>query len=148
MNILSRSICVCIGAAVFFAAVAGRAAEEPAKAKPASATQEKRGNSASLEKMLLGTWFGPCCGGDYTFNADGTYVVHNFTPGGNTLTGTWSIRWDALPPTLVLLCKTSNFTKNGSDRTEYEYLGKPEEIKLVELNEKNFSFRTPDGKRD
>jgi hypothetical protein len=148
MKTLFRSIQVCICTALCSAVVAGHAAEVPAKAESASATQAKPGNSASLEKKLLGTWYGPCCGGDYTFNADGTYVVQNFTPGGNTLTGTWSIRWDALPPTLILLCKTSDFTKNDSDRTEYEYLGKPVEIKLVELNEKNFSYRTPDGKRD
>ena len=37
----------------------------------------------------MGNWKGPACGGDYTFSADGTFELRSFTPGGNTLTGTY-----------------------------------------------------------
>ncbi len=108
----------------------------------------KGGELAALEKMLLGTWHGPACGGDYTFNADGTFDLQHFTPGNNTLTGTWSVRWDALPPTLVLKCRTSDFKKNDPNRPEYEYLGKILELKLVELNSDTLAYRFPNEKAE
>jgi hypothetical protein len=114
----------------------------------ASHAEDKKPDALNaLEKKLLGVWSGPACGGDYTFNADGTFVMVNFTPGGNKLTGTWSIRWDALPPTLVLIAKTSDFTtKPGAgNRQEYEYLNKPLEVKLLELNDKSFRYKYPNG---
>jgi hypothetical protein len=101
---------------------------------------------AVLTQELLGAWRGPDCGGDYTFNADGTYELRHFTPGNNTLTGAWSIRWDALPPTLVLVCKTFDFKIIAPDRAEYEYLGKPLELKLVELSGDALVYRFPDAK--
>jgi hypothetical protein len=107
---------------------------------------EKGQALAALERKLLGSWDGPPCGGDYTFKSDGTLEVQNFTPGRNTLTGTWSIRWDALPPTLILTCKTSDFTQRDTTRPEYRYLGKPREFKLVELNDNAFSFENPEDK--
>jgi hypothetical protein len=96
---------------------------------------------AALEHKLLGTWLGPACGGDYTFNADGTYAMHNFTPGQKTLTGTWFIRWDSLPPTLVVTCKTSDFTRTGG--SEYQYLGKPLELRIVQLDDQLFIYHYP-----
>ena len=84
---------------------------------------EKREGPDTLQKKLLGTWYGPDCGGDYTFHPDGTFDLHHFTPGQNTLTGTWSIRWDALPPTLVVTCQSSDFLKKDPTGTEYEFLG-------------------------
>lgn len=111
-------------------------ATAPAQTRPAPqpAQSVESPQLAALHKKLLGTWYGPSCGGDYTFNADGTYEVHNFTPGNNTLTGTWSVRWDNLRPVLVLLCKTSDFKKNDASRPEYENLGKPVEVRLLELS--------------
>ena len=96
-----------------------------------------------MEKRLLGTWNGPACGGDYTFNADGTFDVQNFTPGRNRLTGTWFVRWDALPPTLVVTCKTCDFTKMDPTRPEYRYLDKAREFKLLELNGDALALWTP-----
>jgi RNA polymerase sigma factor (sigma-70 family) len=98
---------------------------------------------AALEKKLLGNWKGGACEGDYTFSPDGTFGLRHFTPGGNTVTGTWAIRWDALPPALVLTCKTSDFKKKDPTRAEYEYLGKALELKLLELNGDAFVFRYP-----
>lgn len=108
---------------------------------PAPPTTRPTRDLALLELKVLGFWQGPACGGDYTFNPDGTYVMENFTPGQNTLTGTWSIRWDALPPTLLLSCKTSDFKKKVPDRAECEYLGKTQEVKLLVLNDKSLSYR-------
>jgi hypothetical protein len=98
---------------------------------------------AELERKLLGVWRGPPCGGDYTFNNDGTFVLRNFTPGGNTLTGVWSVRWEALPPTLVLEFKSSDFRKKDPDREEFKYLGKALELKLLELNRETLVYRLP-----
>jgi hypothetical protein len=122
-------------------------ATAPAENVPASPSAAEKGPElAALEKKLLGAWYGPACGGDYTFKADGTFELKHFTPGNNTLTGTWSIRWDALPPTLLLSCKTSDFQKRDMTRPEYEYLGKTREAKLLELNGDAFVYRFPNDK--
>jgi hypothetical protein len=104
-----------------------------------TADKPKEGPIA-LEKKLLGAWQGPACGGDYTFNADGTFEVKHFTPGNNTLAGAWSIRWDALPPTLVLTCKTSDFKKKDPGRPEYEHLGKALELRLLQLDNEKLAY--------
>lgn len=114
-------------------AVAATTARTQAAPATKPAGPGKGAELAALEQKLLGTWRGGDCVGDYTFNADGTYELNHFTPGNNTLTGTWSLRWDALPPTLVVLCKTSDFKKTAPNWPEYEYLGKPLESKVIEL---------------
>lgn len=120
---------------------------QPARtAPPLSDSAEASPGTAAIEKLLVGTWYGPSCGGDYTFNADHTFDVKHFTPGNNSLTGTWTIRWDALPPTLVLTFKTSDFKKKDPTREEYPYVGKDREPKLLELNKKEFAFHEPSDK--
>jgi hypothetical protein len=96
-----------------------------------------------LEKKLHGGWKGGSCDGDFTFNPDGTFDLRHFSPGNNTLTGTWSLRWDALPPKLVLMCKTSDFKKKDPSRPEYEYLGKPLELKLIRLDDDALAYQYP-----
>jgi hypothetical protein len=129
---------------------AGKAEEAPAATAAAqkvpASGPAKGAELAALEKKLLGAWTGPACAGDYTFKADGTFDVRHFTPGGNTLSGTWSVRWDALPPTLVLTCTKSDFKQKDPSRAEYEYLGKARELKLVELNGDAFVYRLPNAK--
>jgi hypothetical protein len=115
-------------------AVSGQIAQRSPTADSESTKAER---FVKLEKKLHGTWYGPACGGDYTFRADGTFELKHFTPGGNTLTGDWSLRWDALPPTLVILCKTSDLEK-------YEYLNKPLEVKLLELDGDRIALRMLD----
>jgi len=106
-----------------------------ARVVPASQpTGAEMAELAALKRKLLGDWRGGPCVGDYTFNADGTFELRNFTPGQNILTGTWTLRWDALPPTLVVTCRTSDFRKRDPSRPEYEYLGKALELKLLELD--------------
>jgi hypothetical protein len=127
---------------------AGASSTAPAQIVPASqpAGPAKGGELAALEQKLLGTWRGRPCDGDYTFNPDGTFELKNFTPGGNTVTGAWSLRWDALPPTLVLMCKTSDFRKKDPGRPEWEHLGKALELKLLELNSDALVYRFPGDK--
>lgn len=115
-------------------------------AEPQRPETGKGDQLAALEKMLLGTWDGPACGGDFTFNPDGTYELTSFTPGNNTLTGTWELRWDAIPPTLVLTCKTSDLKKKDPTRQEYEYLGKAQAVKVLELNKDGLFLRFLNGK--
>lgn len=62
-------------------------------------------------------------------------------PGDNTLTGAWSICWNALPPTLVVTCKTSDFQTKNPTRAEYEHLGQPRKAKLLELNRETLIYR-------
>ena len=121
-------------------------AQNAATSQPAGV--EKGRELAALEKKLLGSWKGGPCVGDYSFDADGTFELHHFTPGNNTVTGDWSIRWDALPPTLVLTCKTSDFKKKTPSRQEYQYLGKDLELKLLELNSEALVCRSPNDKGD
>lgn len=97
----------------------------------------------ALKEKLLGTWYGPDCGGDYTFHSDGTFEMKRFTPGNNTLTGEWSIRWNELPPTLVVVCKTSDIKKNDPERREYEHLNQPQELKLIELTAEDLALELP-----
>jgi hypothetical protein len=81
---------------------------------------------AALERRLHGTWNGPPCTGRLTLGADGTFERRNYSPGNYRLTGTWEVRWNALPPTLVLACKTSDCPG---------FVGKTSEVKLVQLDD-------------
>lgn len=89
-----------------------------------------------LEKKLHGEWDGGPCMGDWVFAADGTFVLKNFSPGGDTFTGAWKVRWDALPPTLALTFKTS-------DAPEHFKVGQTWEVKLVQLDDETFAYKRP-----
>jgi hypothetical protein len=79
---------------------------------------------AALEHKMIGAWQGQTgCAGNFLFRADGTYELKGYGPGGDDFAGTWKVRWDALPPTLVLTCKTSEIP---------EELGK---LKLIQLDD-------------
>jgi uncharacterized protein (TIGR03067 family) len=47
---------------------------------------------------------------------------------------TWQLRWHALPPTLVLTCKTSDYSG---------YVGEIEEVKLVQLDNEALALQYP-----
>ena len=100
----------------------------------ATAAANKGEALAALERKLLGVWHGGPCMGSITFKADGTFTREHYSPGNNTLAGVWSVRWESLPPTLVMTCKTSD----GQD-----YIGKTDELKLVELNGEVLTYRHP-----
>ena len=93
-------------------------------------------NTAALERKLDGAWKGngPCDGG-FTFRPDGSYERRLHGPGGNNSAGAWEVRWDALPPTLVLTCKTSD---------DPAYLRK-DEVKLIQLDDHGFAYTYASG---
>ena len=124
---------------------AGPSTTAPAQNVPAS-RPVRGGEVAALEQKLLGAWKGGLCLGDYTFNPDGTFELRHFTPGDNTLAGAWSLRWDALPPTLLLTYKTSDFKKRAPNWPEFEFLGKTVESKILELNSDALLLHFPHDK--
>lgn len=96
---------------------------------------EQRPNApVPLEKKLHGEWQGGPCMGDWTFGADGTFALTNYSPGGNRFTGLWKVRWDALPPTLVLTFQTS-------DAPHHFQVGQRWEVKIVQLDDETFAYK-------
>ena len=92
---------------------------------------------ATLEQKLHGEWIGGPCEGELTLGADGTFERRHYSPGDNKLTGTWEVRWNALPPTLVLACKTSD---------DPDFVGKTSEVKLIQLDDEALAYQYPGGK--
>jgi hypothetical protein len=87
-----------------------------------------------LEQKLIGTWKGQGgCTGVIDFNSDGTFEWRHYGPGDATRTGKWTIRWDALPPTLVLTLKSSKIKEEE---------GKDLELKITTLDDSSLSFRS------
>jgi len=100
------------------------------------AADKPDGVPIALERKLHGGWKGGACQGDWTFAADGTFVLTHYSPGNNRLTGRWSVRWDALPPTLVLTIKTSD----APDRIK---IGQAWEVKLTQLDDAVLAYEWP-----
>jgi hypothetical protein len=98
----------------------------------APASRDRKDTPVGLEQKLMGKWEkgGPCIG-DITFRADGTYERQHFSPGNNTVSGKWRMRWDALPPTLVLTCEEA-------DREDL--IGKKWEMKVMRLDDDELHF--------
>jgi len=90
--------------------------------------KERGKDLAALEQKMLGVWQGGGCDGRLVLRADGTYELTDYGPAGQKFAGTFRVRWDALPPTLVLTCKTSRVQ---------ELVGKTTEVRLVKLDDKN-----------
>jgi hypothetical protein len=88
---------------------------------------------AALEHRLVGTWRGEYgCTGNFLFRADGTYELRGKGPGGNNSAGAWKVRWDVLPGTLVLTCRTSEIP---------EEVGESTEMKLIRLDQRSFAVQ-------
>jgi hypothetical protein len=88
---------------------------------------------AVLTAKLHGDWNGQGpCEGRIVFRPDCTYERIQHGPGGVNSTGIWSIRWDALPPTLVLHTKTSD---------DPDAAVKTLEVKLIQLEDAAFAFQ-------
>ena len=95
----------------------------------------------ALEQKLLGTWKSQTgCAGNFLFRADGTYELTGYGPAPYDSAGTWKVRWDALPPTLVLTCKTSEVP---------DEVGKATEVRLIQLDNKSLAVKraSPDVDR-
>ena len=87
---------------------------------------------AVLEKKMLGAWKGQTgCDGNFLFRADGTYELTEYGPAPHDSAGTWKVRWDALPPTLVLTCKAAEIP---------DEVGKTTEVKLIKLDAKSLAI--------
>jgi hypothetical protein len=92
---------------------------------------------AALEHKMLGTWKGQHgCAGNFVFRADGTYELTDYGPAPYDSAGTWKVRWDALPPTLVLTCKTSEVPAE---------VGKATQVKLIRLDGETLAVKHPNG---
>lgn len=90
----------------------------------------------ALERKLHAEWVGQGpCDGRLTLRADGTYERRLYGPAGINSAGTWKVRWDALPPTLVLVCKTSDGP--GEDA------GTTYEPKLIQLDDAALVYKFP-----
>jgi hypothetical protein len=104
-------------------------------AAPLPPTKASR-DLAALEKKLHGTWVGEAaCQGGLVLRSDGTYARTNYGPGAANSSGTWTVRWDALPPTLVLDCKEAD------DPDEV----RRDEVKVVRLDNGKLAFTYPDA---
>ena len=102
----------------------------------AQAADKPKEGPVALERKLHGAWKGPACGGDWAFKSDGTFAVEHYSPGNNKLAGTWAVRWNALPPTLVLTFQTSD----DPDRLK---VGETWEVKLIQLDDEALAFEWP-----
>jgi hypothetical protein len=88
---------------------------------------------AALTAKLHGEWNGQGpCEGRIVFQANCTYERIHHGPGGVNSTGTWKVRWDALPPTLILRCKTSD---------DPAKCGQTLEVKLIQLDDGDFAYQ-------
>jgi hypothetical protein len=102
------------------------------KADPTAPAIDFRREPGGVEKVLLGGWHGTAsCQGDVTFRADGTYSWIHFGPGDATVAGSWAIRWDALPPTLVMTPTAS---------TDKDYIVLKAEVKVLRLDDKSLVY--------
>jgi hypothetical protein len=93
-----------------------------------------------LEKKMLGAWKGQTgCDGNFLFRADGTYELTGYGPAPYDSAGTWKVRWDALPPTLVLTCKTSEIPDEVAKTTEVKLIKLDDESLAIEYANRNGS---------
>jgi hypothetical protein len=90
-----------------------------------------------VERLLQGEWkgLGPC-EGSLTLKPDGSYQRIHRGPAGDNSSGTWEMKWDALPPKLVLKCDTADLPL---------YV-RTEEVKLLELGDRWLVFQYPQVK--
>jgi hypothetical protein len=116
--------------------VAGKGVKDTEKVLgeiPCPPVKERVKELAALENKILGIWKGRGgCNGRFVFRADGTYELTGYGPAGDDSAGTWSVRWDALPATLVLTCKTADFR---------DAIGKTVEVKLIRLDDNNLAIK-------
>ena len=87
---------------------------------------------AALDQKIVGAWKGQsACSGCLIVRADGTYELTGYGPAACDSAGTWKLRRDAQPATLVLTCKTSEIA---------EEVGKATEVKVVKLTDTSLAF--------
>jgi hypothetical protein len=92
---------------------------------PLTAADKSDVAPSAIELLLLGKWVGGPCMGTWTFAADGTFAVENYSPGAIRFSGTWRVNTNALPPMLSFVCKASE---------EPTRIGRSWDMKIVSLN--------------
>jgi hypothetical protein len=102
----------------------------PATAAPPAGRAE--GAPVALERKLWGTWRGGACAGDLTLKPNGAFERRHYGPAGQALSGTWAVKWDALPPTLVLTCTDSDWAGE---------IGTRQEVKIVQLDDAALAYQ-------
>ena len=108
-------------------AVLFAASLSPATAAP-PAGRSGGGRGPGAEAVGDVAWRGVRRGPD--LGANGAFERRHYGPDNQTLSGTWKVRWDALPPTLVLTSRT---------RSRGE-IGTVQEVKLVRLDDVVFAY--------
>lgn len=100
---------------------------------PARKLEKPANDLADLKQKLHGAWkgLGPC-EGKITFRANGTYERTDYGPAGDNTAGVWKIRWDALPPTLLLTCTISEDPMD---------VGKTLAVKLIRLDNEGLELQ-------
>jgi hypothetical protein len=101
----------------------------PTAAPPAG---RAAGVPVALERKLWGAWRGGPCMGDLALKANGTFERRHYGPDNQALSGTWSVKWDALPPTLVLTCTDADWAGQ---------IGTKQEVKIVQLDEATLAYQ-------
>jgi len=97
------------------------------------AADKQSGALAALEGKLQGTWDGNGpCDGWLILRADGTSERRRYGPAGINCAGTWTLSWNAIPPTLTFNCKTSD---------EPQHVGRELRLKLIQLDEATLAYR-------
>lgn len=96
----------------------------PATAAPPAGKAEA--GPIALERKMWGTWHGGACAGDLSLKPNGKFERQHYGPANHTLSGTWVIRWDALPPTLALTCTDAQWAGE---------IGTRQEVKIVQLDD-------------
>src|SRR5262245_45129778 len=141
------TIAVCVLVALMLQIAGGPVVENAGAGLATRPAVGKSEDLAALEKKLAREWSGPACGGDFKFKADGSFVCDSYTPAGCTLSGRWTVRWDALPPTLALTFEKSDWSKKFPGE-EYKYLGKMLEVKILKLDDDVLEFKGAKGEWD
>jgi hypothetical protein len=91
----------------------------------------KKGRAA-LEQKLLGVWQGRIgCDGRLVIRADGTYALTEFGPGSDDSAGTWKLRRDTRPATLVLTCTSEDPNEPA----------KRQKVRLIKLDDRSLAIR-------
>jgi hypothetical protein len=91
---------------------------------------------AALEQ-LVGTWEGQGgCDGKLVIRSDGTYQLTGYGPGAHAGKGTWKVRWNEQPATLVLTCKESKSARKAI------------EVQILRLDDKSLKagYANPNGR--
>jgi hypothetical protein len=102
----------------------------------AHATEGSADSRPAVERKLIGDWRGGPCMGTIHFDADRKFRREHYTPGNNFVSGSWELRWDALPPALVF---------QGTDSDAPERLIKDLTVLLTLLNDEALEYRIGDG---